>query len=893
MIKKQLKVMSLFYPSASFRYLGLFFLLAGASFRLEAQEAPAKQITVAPATLPLEQAFEQIGQKAGVQFVYSQLDSYRSRTVSFRPATATVTGLLNQLQRQLPISFSVQGSHIAVRILPAATLSGTIRGDNGEPVPHATVYLQPTGASTKSDSEGRFSFRMVAVGEYTLQIRSLGHEPTEHRATVQQGGTDVAVTLAVANLALSQVEVFGERNAQPDKLDAITRLPLKPADQIQSISVISHKVIRQQGNLTVRDAVQNVAGVYTFATYSDTKESLASRGFRGIPTLKNGVRVYEDGLGQGFITDMEGVESIQVLKGSNAITQGLSADIGNSGGVVNVVTKTPKFEQSGYVSFRAGSWGLARPAFDVQGLVNETGTLAFRVNGAVERRDSYRKGISGQKMYINPSLAWKPDAKTTIIAELDYLNDGRTPDAGTVNLAGNDSNAIYDLPYDRFLGFEKDRYQTKNLTYALRFNRELSQVLNLRVAYFSSALRTNNQGILLSAVNTGGPNLRARSIIGSTVENTNTALQIDLIGKELYTGTIKHTFQVGMDYKTAFISSSLPSNNLQRIDTIDVFGPISNKLPAGRSFLWNQTPAVNVHNAAYGILAQHVVTFNPYLEAILGVRYSTSESESNAAYGATRASAWNPQLGLIVTPWDGFRVFGSYTSNTGINGATIIDRDGNHLERSRYDQFEAGLKTEWLQNRLRFNLTLYQINNKNLPMRIYEGNVATPFYEKGGNDERKGIEAEITGRPIPELDIIAGYAYIDAKYKDHTSFYFNSAPLNTPKHTYNFYANYEIRRGTLQGLSAGAGIYHVGERPVNDWSRVVDAVHGTQPGVKPFNMDAVTTVNLQAAYAFSSSWDLRLLANNLFNSIGYNAYRTSYIHQTDPRNFSAVLTYRF
>jgi len=46
------------------------------------------------------------------------------------------------------------------------------------------------------------------------------------------------------------VEVFGERNKQPEKLDAITRLPLKPSEQIQSISVISSKLIEQQGALS-------------------------------------------------------------------------------------------------------------------------------------------------------------------------------------------------------------------------------------------------------------------------------------------------------------------------------------------------------------------------------------------------------------------------------------------------------------------------------------------------------------------------------------------------------------------------------------------------------------------------------------------------------------------
>ena len=38
---------------------------------------------------------------------------------------------------------------------------------------------------------------------------------------------------------IDEVELFGEKNKQPEGLEVITRLPLKPRDQIQSISTIS------------------------------------------------------------------------------------------------------------------------------------------------------------------------------------------------------------------------------------------------------------------------------------------------------------------------------------------------------------------------------------------------------------------------------------------------------------------------------------------------------------------------------------------------------------------------------------------------------------------------------------------------------------------------------
>src|SRR5690625_6592609 len=78
--------------------------------------------------------------------------------------------------------------------------------------------------------------------------------------------------------------------------------------------------------------------------------------------------------------------------------------------------------------------------------------------------------------------------------EMDYFYDRRTPDLGTVNLAEEDVNAIYDLPYSQFLGYDNDRSITKNLTYSLRLNRRLNDKLSLKGAYYHSGLDLDDRG---------------------------------------------------------------------------------------------------------------------------------------------------------------------------------------------------------------------------------------------------------------------------------------------------------------------------------------------------------------------------------------------------------------
>ena len=771
-------------------------------------------------------------------------------------------------------------------------IKGHIINGHESPIAYATIQIQGTNIGIYADENGNFNLSNIPEGNHQIVISAVGYKTVIEPVIIGANESKSFAFTLEEDMQLEKVEVFGNRFKHPDKIEALTRLPLAPYEQIQSISIISDKLIEQQGNLTISEATKNVPGVYTFATYGNRRESMSSRGFRGIPILKNGVRIHSDFRGVGILTDMQGVDNIQVLKGAASITQGVATDLGSPGGVINIVTKTPKYQFGGSASMRAGSFGLVRPAFDIYGPMNDKKNLAFRLNGSLERADSYRNGISSERFYINPSIQWRISPNTTFTAEMDYLDDSRTPDMGTVNLGENDTNAIYDLPHDQFLGFENDRAVTKNTTFALRLDHQLTDKLQLKGAYYTSDLALNDKaaslGNYISDENSEPIyNQRQRGYSISERNDKNSVLQFDLIGDELETGSIKHSFQVGFDYRTT--SYNTFSERSSVIDTIDIFTNTSNRLPDAIPF--GSPSEAKASSNSIGVVAQDVITFNSWVKAFLGLRYSTTETIADQE--TTSSDALNPLVGIVFSPYKHVNVFASYTNSSYPRSGNRLDVNGNPLGNERFDQLEAGIKTNWLDNKLRFNLTFFKINNKDINLPVYDENwVATGFYQKGGNDERKGIEVELTGRILDNLELITGYSYIDAQYKEHTSFVYGSAPLNTPKHTFNAYANY-LFKGSLEGLSIGAGAYYTGERPINDWSAGAVTHEGIVPGQKPFNVASYTLVNAQIAYQIDQHWNVRLLANNLFNEIGYNAYRTRYINQTDPRTFGGVLTYRF
>ncbi|MEN5130911.1 TonB-dependent siderophore receptor [Elizabethkingia anophelis] len=717
-------------------------------------------------------------------------------------------------------------------------------------------------------------------------------------------------TLSSKDKEIEQVELFGERKKQPEGLEVITRLPLKTRDQIQSISVISYKAIETLGGLSLIDVAKNVPGVTLFSSYGGGSESMSIRGYRGVPVLKNGVLLDSDFRTAGMITDMQGVESIQVIKGSAAVTQGIGDGLGAAGGVINVVTKRPQFVNRTNVGFRYGSWDFYRPTVDFQRVLDNEGKVAIRFNGAYQKNNSFRSHVQGERIYVNPSITFRPDKMTNITVEMDYMNDRRTPDRGTVNLAAGDTEALYTMPKGKFLGFAEDRAKTETYNFMTSVDRKINDKFKVRAAFINSVSNTDTQAMSI-APNGKNWNERKRSYGKNMGEDVNKVFQFDFIGQDVQTGFIKHTFQVGFDWKettvttTSFdvyknagnLNQKKPVNTNNPIDVINVLGNISNTLPY--NLIFNKTATGIVKTPTMGLMAQDVMAFGRYVKAHLGVRYSRLN-------GSTKndVSTWNPSFGLIISPLENVNVFGSYTTTTSLRSANNILQSGGFVGPSKTAQWEGGIKSDWFNEKLRFNVTLFDIKTDNLAYQILDSNYNpvrdpnnNPLYGLAGNLRRKGIEVELIGRILPNLQIMSGWAYLDAQYKDSPAYVNGSAPMNSPKHTANAWLNYRFNQGILDGLDVGAGIYYVGKRPVDEWTQktfTAGHANSVQPGVRPFDMPEYTTVDAQVGYALKNGVGVRVFFNNIFDRVGYSSYfRGGYIDQIQPRNFAVQLNYKF
>ncbi|QYO68622.1 TonB-dependent receptor [Leptolyngbya sp. 7M] len=70
----------------------------------------------------------------------------------------------------------------------------------------------------------------------------------------------------------------------------------------------------------------------------------------------------------------------------------------------------------------------------------------------------------------------------------------------------------------------------------------------------------------------------------------------------------------------------------------------------------------------------------------------------------------------------------------------------------------------------------------------------------------------MTGEILPGWNIIAGYAYTDARISEDNDFPVGNRINNVPENSFNLWTTYRFQAGSLEGLGFGLGLFYQGER---------------------------------------------------------------------------------
>jgi len=169
--------------------------------------------------------------------------------------------------------------------------------------------------------------------------------------------------------------------------------------------------------------------------------------------------------------------------------------------------------------------------------------------------------------------------------------------------------------------------------------------------------------------------------------------------------------------------------------------------------------------------------------------------------------------------------------------------------------YELGLKTSWLDNRLRFNAAIYQLNWTDVQLSFLGANGLTEI-QNAGNARIRGVEFDFFARPAQGLTISVGGAYNDAETTNTTPL----APAGTrlpitARFKGNARIRYEFPLGGMQG-HAQASASHEGRR-TRDLRPVESAIYGDLPGHEQVDLSLGVE---------NERWSASLFARNLFDT---------------------------
>ncbi|MET3225200.1 outer membrane receptor protein involved in Fe transport [Bradyrhizobium japonicum] len=191
----------------------------------------------------------------------------------------------------------------------------------------------------------------------------------------------------------------------------------------QSVSVVTTDQVRNQGAVSIGEALRYTAGVSGDVNGgSDTR--FGALQIRGFDTTMSGL--YVDGLripSSNYVhfngLDPYGAERLEVLKGPSSAMYGGSG----TGGILNYVTKLPTAQQFGEVSVSGGSFNRYQGQFDMGGPANKDGTVLWRLTGVVRDGETQVDFTKDNRVFIAPAITFRPNEDTTITILANYQRD--------------------------------------------------------------------------------------------------------------------------------------------------------------------------------------------------------------------------------------------------------------------------------------------------------------------------------------------------------------------------------------------------------------------------------------------------------------------------------------
>jgi TonB-dependent siderophore receptor len=699
---------------------------------------------------------------------------------------------------------------------------------------------------------------------------------------------------AAQDTSLEEIVVLGEF-FRPTDASSATKFDLSVQETPQAISVLTEDLLEKFNIRNLTDVDKFVAGVYSTSSSANTtwfSGDIVARGF-ALDQL-SGYKINGFSAIRQFQVDPVLAERVEVVKGPSSVTYGVN----NYGGTINTLLKSPQAESAFNITGSVGSYGAYKVSADATGAIGDSGAVRYRIIGAWDDQKSQKDGYYFERMPLYAALQWDITPSTTLDTYVVYQDEEARDDFGPgayLNAAGKIVEP-FDVDRDILLTTDDSKIERESTqVYAgitHRFENETS--LSLKAGYLKNEHGYNmlylyNYGYYQGTYFDIYKKFDNREITSKDAE-LSFGGDFELFGREHKFILLAEARLINFDFLNFPFGSLVSGDPAQPIGekAVDEFNPDwSTLLPFDDTYLSTSNGFYKQDEDRYALAAQSLFTLTDKLTMLVGLRWDHIKQEGQDVrfdpdpndgtiiieYDIRTDQTLDhvtPRLGFVYAVTPEINAYVSYSE--GFIPQQGTKRNGDEIEPETGVQIEAGVKGEFFEGKLGASVTLFHIDREDVAVGDPENTIDESFVITGREQTHKGVELELIGRVLPNLNVIATYAYLDTEVtRDIVTDPLDSALGNpmggVPENSGSLFLEYQLG-GALKDVSVSAGAAYVGERPSQE--RIREAKFGYGGGYPIFELSDYTTVDVGITYRGLPRTTISLFGSNIFDEDYFN-----------------------
>ncbi len=363
-------------------------------------------------------------------------------------------------------------------------------------------------------------------------------------------------------------------------------------------------------------------------------------------------------------------------------------------------------------------------------------------------------------------------------------------------------------------------------------------------------------------------------------------------------GSMRNRMVVGLDYYHHYSNANW-RNFMGTLFTVPYEGffdviPLQGEVPHYYNFEKNRVDELlatkqisqtsyGSKNTVYSAYINDVLNITPALLANAGVRFDrftnkgSYDGRTNVWIGGYNQNAVSPKFGVVYQPvLNKLSLFANY--QTGFNNVAGVSAEGNPFKPEHSFQWEAGLKYALFNGNFTGTVSYYDITVND---KVRQNPTNIFFSIQDGQQISRGFEAEVLGKPLPNFNVMLGYAYNHSLLLKADESVNGLRPISSgPYNQANIWLHYHfVNSGFLNNFSIGAGGNYVGQ--------TFATIQNPDGG---FIVPEYTLVNAKISYD-RNNYSFAVRVNNLLDENMWTG--SSAISPQMPRQFIGSIAVKF